>query len=77
MSVKVTPNPSETNFTLLVQSGSTENVEIAVYAINGKLIQKLKGSVFESFRFGDSYIPGTYIVKVRQGIKVVIIKVVK
>jgi hypothetical protein len=52
-------------------------VEIAVYSISGKLIQKLNGNVFESFRFGDSYLPGTYIVKVRQGVKEVTVKVVK
>ena len=77
LSVKVSPNPSNTYFTLLVQSGSNENVEVAVYTINGRLVQKLNGNVFESFRFGDSYLPGTYIVKVRQGTKEVTLKVVK
>jgi hypothetical protein len=75
--VKLSPNPSNTYFSLQVQSTSDGNVEIVVYSINGKLVQKLSGSVFESFRFGDSYLPGVYIVKVRQGIKEVIVKVVK
>lgn len=77
LSVTVLPNPSETYFTLRVQSGSTKNVEIAVYTISGKLVQKLKGSATESFRFGDSYISGTYIVKVQQGSKQTMVKVVK
>ena len=77
LSVKVSPNPGQPYFTLLVQSGSNEKVEIAVYSINGKQIQKLNGNVYESFRFGDSYLPGTYIVRVKQGAKEVTVKVVK
>ena len=77
LSVVVSPNPSESYFTLLVHSGSNKNVEVAVYTIGGKLIQKQKGSVSESYRFGDSYIAGTYVVKVNQGNKQVIVKVVK
>jgi hypothetical protein len=75
--VKVSPNPGQSYFTLNVQSGSNEKVEIAVYNISGRLMQKLNGSVLESFRFGGSFIPGTYIVKVKQGVKEVTVKVVK
>ena len=75
--VTVSPNPSETYFTLLVQSSRTEDVVITVYTINGKLVQQIKGSVFESYRFGNSYTPGTYIVKVKQGSKETIVKVIR
>ena len=77
LTVEVSPNPSSSYFTLRVQSESEENVEVAVYTIGGKLIQKQKGSISESYRFGDSYIAGTYVVKVSQGDKQVIVKVVK
>jgi hypothetical protein len=77
LKINVFPNPSETYFTLLIESNSTENVELSVYAINGKMIQKLKGSVFEVYRFGNSYSAGTYIVKVKQGSKQSILKLVK
>jgi uncharacterized protein YjdB len=77
LSVKVSPNPSNDYFTLRIHSNSNENVEIAIYAINGKLVQKLYGNVFESFRFGHTYIPGTYIVRVKQGIKEIAIQVVR
>ena len=77
LTVEVSPNPSASFFTLRLQSSSEENVEVAVYTIGGKLIQKQKGSVSESYRFGDSYIAGTYVVKVNQGNKQVIVKVVK
>jgi hypothetical protein len=75
--VQVSPNPSESYFTLRVQSASRENVEVAVYTMGGTLIQKLHGSVFESFRFGGSYRAGTYIVKVTQGDQQVMVKVVR
>ena len=77
LSVKVFPNPSETYFTLLIQSGTTDNVNISVYTINGKLVQKLSGNPSETFRFGDNYTPGTYVVKVQQGNKQTTVKVVK
>jgi hypothetical protein len=77
LSVRVYPNPSETFFSLQIESSSKENVEIAVYSVNGKLIQKLKGSANEIFRFGELYSSGTYVVKVKQGKQQAIIKVVK
>jgi len=77
LNVKVFPNPSETYFTLLIESGSVENVEIAVYAVNGKMIQKLKGNVYDVYRFGDNYSKGSYIVKVKQGLKQATVKLVK
>ena len=77
LSVQVFPNPSETYFTLAIQSTRTENVEISVYTITGKLVQKMKGNVSEVFRFGDNYIAGAYVVKVQQGAKQTTVKVVK
>jgi uncharacterized protein YjdB len=77
LSVQVFPNPSESYFTLTIQSSKTENVEVSVYTMNGKLVQKLKGNVSETFRFGDNYVAGTYIVKVQQGLKQMTVKVVK
>jgi hypothetical protein len=75
--VKVSPNPSNSYFTLLVESSSSEKVEITVYTNDGKLIERLNGNVFESFRFGDSYLPGVYFVKVKQGSKEKVVKVVR
>jgi hypothetical protein len=77
LKVNVFPNPSETYFTMVLESNSTENVEVSVYSINGKLIDKLQGSVFETYRFGNSYSAGTYVVKVKQGLKQSILKLVK
>ena len=77
LQLRVFPNPSETYFSLQVVSSGTENVEIAVYSINGKLIQKMKGSALEIFRFGEFYSAGSYVVKVKQGNQQSIVKVVK
>ena len=77
LKVTVFPNPSETYFTLTIQSSSSDNVEISVYSINGKMIQKLSGNASETFRFGDKYVPGTYVVKVQQGSEQTTLKVVK
>jgi uncharacterized protein YjdB len=75
--LNVYPNPSETFFTLEIGSSSTENVMISVFSINGNLVQKLNGSVFDVYRFGEHYSAGTYVVKVTQGDKQAIVKLVK
>jgi hypothetical protein len=71
------PNPSDRYFNLRIESGSRDNVVITVFNISGKIMQQLKGSVYENFRFGESFIAGTYVVEVRQGDKKVTTKVIK
>ena len=75
--VKGSPNPAQSWFTLYAHSRSNEKVEITVYSITGQLIQKMNGNILERLRFGDSYLPGTYIVKVKQGVREVTVKLVK
>ena len=40
---------------------------INIYDITGKKIQELRGSSLETYRFGDMYTAGTYLVEVIQG----------
>jgi hypothetical protein len=77
ISVKVWPLPTESFFNLSIQSGSKESVTIKVYDITGKLVQQLKGSPLETYRFGDTYVAGTYLVEVLQGTNRVTQKILK
>ncbi|HVT84949.1 MAG TPA: T9SS type A sorting domain-containing protein, partial [Chitinophagaceae bacterium] len=71
------PNPTQTYFNLKISSGSTENVQIKVFNMAGKLLTVLNGAVGETYRFGDLYTSGTYVVEVYQGQQRVTTKVVK
>ena len=77
LTVKVKPVPSENFFTLTVQSESSEVIGINVYDVTGRKIQQMRGSVLDSYRFGDIYAAGTYMVEVIQGSERVTTKVIK
>ncbi len=67
LAISVRPVPSQTNFTLTVKSSSQETVEINIYDVTGRKIQQLRGSAFDTYRFGDMYAAGAYLVEVLQG----------
>jgi hypothetical protein len=67
MGIRVWPLPTESFFNLRVQSASVESVVINLYDITGRQIQQLRGSPLETYRFGDMYVAGTYLVEVIQG----------
>jgi len=71
------PNPSQSYFNLQVKSSNTADVEIKVFDISGKLVDQLKGASYQTYKFGNKLVAGTYIVEVRQGTERVTTKVVK
>jgi hypothetical protein len=75
--IKVWPLPTEAFFNMSIQSGSKETVMINIYDITGKRIQQLRGSPLETYRFGDVYVAGTYLVEVIQGTNRVTQKILK
>ena len=77
LAIKVYPIPSQTNFTLKVQSKTNENVEINIYDVTGRKIQQLRGAAFDTYRFGDMYAVGAYLVEVLQGSNRVTQKILK
>ena len=73
------PNPSSTNFNLNITSSSAENVEVKVYDMIGKLINKMEvsPSKLAGLPFGDRYPSGVYNVIVSQGTEVKTLRVIK
>lgn len=62
------PNPSAKYFTLTVKGSNSEAIRIRVLDMQGQLIeQKDNLSPGQTFKFGDSYKPGTYILETIQG----------
>ena len=75
--VSLSPNPSSNQFTLVAHSSHTQPVSIRVVDAVGKMVYEAKGNAEQSFRFGNSFANGLYIVEVRQGDEVRILKAVK
>ena len=71
------PNPTNTEFNLLVEGGTNEKVNIIVMSVDGRIVHQTTGFSNQTYRFGSSYLPGVYIVKVMQGNNLQMIKVVK
>jgi hypothetical protein len=78
-SVVAFPNPSSTNFNLSITSSSAKNVEVKVYDMIGKLINKMEVSPSKvaGLPFGDRYPSGVYNVIVSQGTEVKTLRVIK
>jgi hypothetical protein len=76
--VKAYPNPSENQFTILVESGSNEKVQVAVFDAVGRLVKKIERTDNNSqIRFGEDLKVGAYFVEVRQGVNRKTMKLVK
>lgn len=67
-SVQVQPNPSTTDF-LLTLNGFNPNQEVAISVADlfGNILYQVKGTG-QTFRFGSSFSPGVYNVRVIQGL---------
>ena len=73
------PNPFLNNFNLNVTSSSSENVEVVVYDMIGRVLEKHQENVSEinTLEFGTNYPAGVYNVIVTQGMEVKTLRVIK
>ena len=75
--LQVMPNPSNSSFTLLVNSHSTAAVDITVSDMFGIRVYTTQGPSNKTYNFGQNFTSGLYVVKVVQEKTISIIKVVK
>jgi len=75
--VKIWPVPTENFFTLQAQSASNAEITVRVIDISGKQLYINKGPASKSYRFGETFVAGMYIVEVRQGNRLSVTKVIK
>ncbi|HET9747520.1 MAG TPA: T9SS type A sorting domain-containing protein, partial [Chitinophagaceae bacterium] len=76
--VRAFPNPTEHQFSLVLENASNEKVQIVVYDALGrqvKMFEKDSGNI--PIRFGADLKAGAYVVEVRQGDNRKSIKLVK
>ena len=77
LSVQAYPNPSTTEFTLVLLSSSKEKMLISVTDIMGRKIQQTEINGKDQYKFGHDLHPGIYIVQVVQGSQKRTIKLIK
>ena len=75
--ISLSPNPSNSAFTLLVHSDKATPIQLRVLDVNGKTLYTTKGQPEQAFRFGGEFVSGVYLVEVRQGDVVKTVKAVK
>ncbi|HEY9343226.1 MAG TPA: T9SS type A sorting domain-containing protein, partial [Hanamia sp.] len=62
------PNPSQTDFTLQVQSFTREKMQLKVADITGRTIQIIQNiSAGQTLKLGSNYKPGVYLIELKQG----------
>ena len=76
-SVKATPNPSDGDFKISVNSYSSERVVIRIMDIKGSVLKVINSNVGTPIQFGKDMSAGTYLVEVKQGTKKKVVKVIK
>ena len=79
LEVKVYPNPFTSNFKLDFSSSSDANVEVVVYDMIGRQLERLQveSSEMNNLELGNNYPCGVYNVIVRQGEEVKTLRVIK
>ena len=77
LKIKAFPNPSLNNFALIIESSSSENVEIVITDIYGRKVYQAKGVVSQTYTLGNGFSSGMYIVKVMQGKNIQTLKLIK
>jgi hypothetical protein len=76
-SIKVSPSPSPNFFTLTIEGNSKETVVVKVFDMAGRQMEQMRTTIEKPIRFGEVLKPGTYILEVRQGEIVSVLKVQK
>jgi hypothetical protein len=75
--VKAYPNPTNYQFIIEVEGGSTEKVEVDVFDMQGRSIKHIESIDNQTIRFGEDLPAATYIAIVNQGTNQKSIKLIK
>ncbi|MGX7666118.1 HYR domain-containing protein [Flavobacterium pedocola] len=65
--VKAYPNPSNSQFTMIIENGSLEKVSVTVYDVSGRMVKQIKDYDDTVLYFGEDLPRGIYLTVVEQG----------
>jgi hypothetical protein len=71
------PNPSATNFNLVLKGSSKEATNIELFDVTGKLVKQYQFDYSEMIIFGDDLPAGAYTAEVQQGDQKKFVRVIK
>jgi hypothetical protein len=77
MEVKVFPNPTTSQFNIQVKSSGTEEAVVRVLDLTGRFIKRVEVSSNSNVNVGSDLKAGAYMIEVRQGKEVKMVRVVK
>ncbi len=78
LSVSVLPNPTATDFTLVLSGIAGEKISLQIMDVQGRIIeQKFNLRSRQTLQFGKGYSPGVYFAVVLDGVSKKVIKLVK
>lgn len=78
ISVRANPNPSATEFNLMLLAKGQEEIELTVLDIRGAVVETKKTRPYQSIKIGRNLTNGTYVIRAVQGNKpIAAIRVVK
>lgn len=77
LEVKVSPNPTESFFTVTVKNPDDGIIYIRLFDMLGRLVEYQQGRPSQSFKLAEKLAAGIYLIEVRQGEEVVVTKAVK
>src|SRR5687768_3640369 len=75
--VNIFPNPTFDQFTLAIESGSKESVQILITDILGRRVYQTGGRTNQTYAFGKDLGRGVYVVQVKQGNDIQTFKLIK
>jgi hypothetical protein len=75
--VNAFPNPTYTDFKLVLNSTSSESIKVTIYTLLGRMVSTLTFNARQTLSIGNDLKDGTYMVEVRQGANVKTLKLVK
>lgn len=72
------PNPSPTDFTLIIKSAKQDKINLRVTDLIGRTIEvKQNVAPNSTIHLGSKYFPGTYVVELTQGNEKRVVKLFK
>ena len=71
------PNPSRSQFTLLVEGGQNEKVEVLVYDMLARMVKRIEKTDGQPIQFGEELPRGEYLTIVKQGENMKAVNVIK
>jgi hypothetical protein len=71
------PNPSQYQFTLVIEGGSTEKIDVVLYDVLGRTVKHIESNDGQPIVFGEELPTGAYFTIVSQGVNQKTVRLIK